>query len=768
MEPPILSIGPALWFSRSHCREPVPHPLLIQAFHRLPAFRETLERLPEREESLALTQLAGSSPALLLSALHTARPERIWLVIAAGPEAAEQAAADLEAILGEDQVFLYPQRESLPYDEGEPHLEIGGFAGGGAGSAAFGRTAVLIAPARAVQELAPAIRALDDLRLTLRVGQEIRPAELGKRFEEMGLEHVPLVEEVGQFALRGGILDVFAFGHPDPVRIEFWGDTVESIRGFEVLSQLSVGSLEEVQLLPHRSPARRSIFGGRIAPLPTPHRPTPWTSGAPCWTISRRTPFWSICNPRRAKRNGSTPGRKSPGFGRRSRSRAPGWSSPNGSCSPSMRSGSGTARFPQLRINPEPPAQAASLAFRIAPPEPIERNMQRLAELLRGSAQRGERTLILCDNEGQIERLQELLEEFGSAGEVTLSLGSLAGGFVLSEATPPLRVLTDHEIFRRTRRLRRRRRFRGGAALESFAALQAGDYVVHMDHGVGRFRGMERTIVGAEEFETLVLEYANGEVLRVPVHRVDLIERWVGETDDSTPPRVHRIGGKEWHRTRRRTQRAIEEMTAELLQLYAAREAAAGHAFPPDTRWQREMESGFLFDDTPDQRQATEDVKHDMESVRPMDRLLCGDVGYGKTEIAIRAAFKAVQDGKQVAVLVPTTILAQQHLQTFGERLAGFPVNIEALSRFRTAKEQAETLRRLAAGELDIIIGTHRLLSPDVEFRALGLIIVDEEQRFGVKTQGATETAANLVDVLTLTAPRSRALSTFRCWASGT
>ncbi|HEX8363286.1 MAG TPA: transcription-repair coupling factor, partial [Longimicrobium sp.] len=391
--------------------------------------------------------------------------------------------------------------------------------------------------------------------------------------------------------------------------------------------------------------------------------------------------------------------------------------------------------------------------FRALPPEAIDRDMGRLGDVLRGAAARGEQTLILCDNQGQLERLQELLDELRIARQVELGIGSIAGGFVLADSEPPLRLLTDHEIFRRSRRVRRRRRFRGGAALESIAALKPGEYVVHMDHGVGQFRRMERVRVGEEEFETLVIEYAGGELLRVPVHRVDLIERWVSDSDDAAAaPKVHRIGGKDWSRQKQRTKKAIEEMTSELLELYAARAAEKGFAFSADTRWQREMESAFLFEDTPDQRQATEDVKRDMESPRPMDRLICGDVGYGKTEIAIRAAFKAVQDGRQVAVLVPTTILAEQHMHTFSERLADFPVRIEALSRFRTAREQSEVLRRLEAGEVDVVVGTHRILSPDVKFRELGLIIVDEEQRFGVKHKELLKQLRRTVDVLTLTA----------------
>ncbi|MDQ3388931.1 MAG: transcription-repair coupling factor, partial [Gemmatimonadota bacterium] len=420
---------------------------------------------------------------------------------------------------------------------------------------------------------------------------------------------------------------------------------------------------------------------------------------------------------------------------------------------PSAEAATRLAAFPQLYLGGAPPgSEAATFHFRALPPEEIDREMPRLGAVLSRGAERGERSLILCDNQGQLERLQELLEELRIRADVTLTVGSIAGGFVLADAEPPLRVLTDHEIFRRTRRVRRRRRFRGGVALENVSGLKPDDYVVHMDHGIGQFRRMERVRVGEVEFETLVVEYAGGELLRVPVHRVDLIERWVSESEDGAAPRVHRIGGKEWTRTTQKTKRAIEEMTAELLELYAAREAEQGYAFGADTRWQREMESAFLFEDTPDQRQATEDVKRDMESVRPMDRLICGDVGYGKTEVAIRAAFKAVQDGRQAAILVPTTILAEQHLHTFSERLADFPVRIEALSRFRSAKEQADVLARLSRGDVDVVIGTHRLLSKDVVFHDLGLIVVDEEQRFGVKHKERLKQLRRTVDVLTLTA----------------
>ncbi|HEV3051925.1 MAG TPA: DEAD/DEAH box helicase, partial [Longimicrobium sp.] len=598
-----------------------------------------------------------------------------------------------------------------------------------------------------------------DLRLEIKAGDTVKLPELSSRLEEMGFERVATVEEVGQFALRGGIVDVFGFGTPEPARIELLGDEVDSIRFFDILTQLSVRAVDHLHLLPVDLKSADGMGDGRSAssPSPDPAASSPAAEGerrslldyVPEDTVVvhlhgtgtrqelERT--WTEVvrlHDAEAKR-GTRP------------------DEPERLFFPPSEAERRLAGFPQLYIDESGNAPLQSVSrFRALPPEPIDRDMGRLGEVLKGGAGRGERTLILCDNQGQLERLQELLDELKVARTVELGIGSIGGGFVLADAEPPTRVLTDHEIFRRSRRIRRRRRFRGGAALESVAALKPGDYVVHMDHGIGQFRRMERVRLGEEEFETLVIEYAGGELLRVPVHRVDLIERFVADADgeDAAPPKVHRIGGKDWSRAKTRTQKAIQEMTAELLELYAARQAEQGYAYAADTRWQREMESAFLFEDTPDQRQATEDVKRDMESPRPMDRLICGDVGYGKTEIAIRAAFKAVQDGKQVAVLVPTTILAEQHLHTFSERLADFPVKIEALSRFRTAKEQTKVLERLAAGDVDIIVGTHRVLSPDVKFNDLGLIVVDEEQRFGVKHKEWLKQLRRTVDVLTLTA----------------
>ncbi|HEU4882243.1 MAG TPA: transcription-repair coupling factor [Longimicrobium sp.] len=740
----------------------MPHPLLIESFQTVPAFRALASSLPRVGERALASGLAGSSVMVMLAALHRVRPERIWLLVAGGPEDAEQATSDLEALLGEADVFLYPQRESLPYEEGEPHLEIGGARVEALEALLSGRARVMVTTARAMQELSPAVDGLRDLRLEIKAGDTLKLPELSARLEDMGFERVATVEEVGQFALRGGIVDVFGFGTPEPARIELLGDEVDSIRFFDILTQLSVRAVDHLQLLPvdlksvdgmgdGKSPSTESAESTEAlvsAPSPDGERRSlldyvpedtvvVHLHGTGTRQELERTWTEVVRLHESESKRGTRP------------------EAPERLFFPPPLAEQRLDAFPQLYIDDSGNAPLQSVArFRALPPEPIDRDMGRLGEVLKSGAARGERTLILCDNQGQLERLQELLDDLKVARTVELGIGSLGGGFVLADAEPATRVLTDHEIFRRSRRIRRRRRFRGGAALESVAALKPGDYVVHMDHGIGQFRRMERVRLGEEEFETLVIEYAGGELLRVPVHRVDLIERFVADADgdDAPPPKVHRIGGKEWSRAKGKTQKAIQEMTAELLELYAARQAEKGYAYSPDTRWQREMESAFLFEDTPDQRQATEDVKRDMESERPMDRLICGDVGYGKTEIAIRAAFKAVQDGKQVAVLVPTTILAEQHLHTFAERLADFPVKIEALSRFRTAKEQSRVLERLTEGDVDIVVGTHRVLSPDVKFKDLGLIVVDEEQRFGVKHKEWLKQLRRTVDVLTLTA----------------
>ncbi|MEK9509428.1 transcription-repair coupling factor [Gemmatimonadota bacterium Y43] len=722
---------------------------ILDALESTPGFRDLSSRLPDPGHALTVTGAVGSAASAAVAALHRTHPERLIVAVLPDPPGAAAVEADLESLLGEGASALFPQREALPYESDEPHLEIGGLRVEAVEALFSGRVQVLVTTVRALQERIPVPEGIAELRLTLRTGEEAGFQTLVDALEERGFERVPLVEEVGQFAVRGGIIDLFSFGSPDPVRVEFWGDEIESIRAFDVLDQRSTGPLDEVHVLPvdfsAHSDAEATAPRALLELLTRDALLIDF--GGDGWA-SHVTRAWEHAVRVHDELHGSG-----------MRDLVP----PQTLLLPPEQAVKALRAFPRVEFRE---GAEGDLSLGTEPPPPIERDMKRLAALLREGAARGESTLLLCDNEGQAHRLEEILESGDGIPKGTqVAIGSLEGGFLLPRATPPLRVFTDHEIFRRSRRLRRGRRFRGAVSLESLAQLTPGDYVVHMDHGVGRFTGMQKLEVAGEEIELLAIEYAGGEVLRVPVYRLDLVERWVGEDDDATPPQVHKIGGRKWKTLRKKTEEAIAKMTAELLELYARREAASGYAFGPDTRWQKEMESSFLYEDTPDQRTATADVKRDMEGARPMDRLICGDVGYGKTEIAIRAAFKAVQDGKQVAVLAPTTILAEQHRHTFDERLADYPVHVGALSRFRSAKEASELLKRVESGDVDIVIGTHRLLSEDVVFRDLGLLIVDEEQRFGVKHKERLKHFKTSVDVLTLSAtpiPRTLYLSLSR------
>ena len=708
--------------------------------------RDLARSLPSPGQRRVLGGLAGSSDVAVLAALHRLNPGRVFVLLTAGPQEAASAEVDLESLLGEfGGSHLYPQKEALPYEDSEPHLEIGGLRVEAVESLFSGRTQILVTTPRALQERVPVPAQLAQLRTTVALQDTIDLSAFSASLEEKGFERVSLVEEVGQFAVRGGIVDVFSVGAGDPVRIELWGDRVESIRVFDVLDQRSTDEIEETHLLP--VDFREAGAAGEAS-----HRSL--LELLPADAVLASSGDWSLVDETqktwaRVTRlyddlvaSGATPPNPGSLF-----------------MSPAEVDAL-VGRFGSLHLSRD---QDVKPSIGSRPVPTIDRDMGRLEDYLRAGAAEGAETLLLCDNDGQLERLEEIL---GGAARIPpgtrLGIGSMSAGFELSCGARAIRVVNDHEIFRRARRLRRGRRFRGAMALESLAQLSPGDYVVHMDHGIGQFVGLQHIEVAGEEIEALAIQYAGGEILRLPVYRLDRVERWVGSSDDAPPPQVHRIGGKRWRKLRSRTERGIEIMTTELLELYARRKAAAGHAFSPDTRWQREMESSFLFEDTRDQRQAAEDVKRDMESPRPMDRLVCGDVGYGKTEVAIRAMFKAAQDGKQVALLAPTTILVEQHRHTLEERLADYPVTIGALSRFRSAKQQRDILAGAASGQLDIVVGTHRLLSEDVVFKNLGLLVVDEEQRFGVKHKERLKRLRASLDVLTLTAtpiPRTLYLS---------
>jgi transcription-repair coupling factor (superfamily II helicase) len=713
---------------------------LIDRLDELPATRTLAEELPSPGTRVGVAGLPGSSPAVLLAALARRLAQRVFVVIAATPSDAERWLADLQALVG-DLVALYPQREALGAEE--PHVEIAGERIETIEALLSGRIRMLVTTARAAAERTGVPAALESLRLVLAAGRAPGAGAAGpasfsaviERLEAMGYARVPTVTEVAQFSVRGGILDVYGFGMAAPARIEWWGDEVQSLRAFDLDSQRSGEPIARVTILPTRTEGGAAGPGDQVRSslldlLPSDALIAVEQEAALEQEVDRA---WSEAahHLEVARRLGEEPLPRDALF------LAPvDWRRR-------------LSAFARLALN----AADATVRFPIAPPDAVDRDIRRLRRIVASEPP----TVILCDNEGQLERLEELLESAGA----TLAVGALDGGFGL----PGLRVLTDHEIFRRPRRLRRPRRYREATASPATRALRPGDYVVHLEHGIGLYRGMQTIAVGAEggTLEVAVVEYEGGARLNVPLYRLDQLEPYrAAGNGDAPPPRLHRLGATTWQRQRDKTRAAIRRMAAELLDLYARRQLVPGFAFPPDTPWQRELESAFLYEDTPDQRRASEEVKRDMERPRPMDRLLVGDVGYGKTEVALRAAFKAVQAGKQVAVLVPTTILAEQHGRTFRERLADYPVRVEVLSRFRTAKDTKDVTRRMARGEVDVVIGTHRLLSRDVTFHDLGLLIVDEEHRFGVRHKERLKALKLAVDVLTLTAtpiPRTLHLS---------
>ncbi|HQR17605.1 MAG TPA: CarD family transcriptional regulator, partial [Gemmatimonadales bacterium] len=711
--------------------------LLLDVLDRTPSALELAERLPSRGGRLSLGGLPGSSGAALVAWLARRSPQRLFAVMATTPAEAERWLSDLQR-LSDAPMALYPQREGL--GEEEPHHEIAGERVETLQALVEGRIRILVTTARASAERTGVPAWLRAATLRLAPGRTDVPGltAVVASLEAMGYRRVPTVTEVAEFSVRGGIVDVYGFGMTTAARCEWWGDVLASLRGFDLTTQRSLGGLDEVTVLPVAGaprgdgggpPSRSSLLQLLAADtLLVEEAEGPdadevdraWTEVAHHLELSRRM------------------GEEVPGRGDLYESPEQ-WRA--------LRAG-----FARLLLRDEP----VDLQMGFLPPERIDRDIPRLRALLGG----GQPTLLLCDNEGQLERLEELLSEGHRGPHASMAVGALDGGFVL----PALRVLTDHEIFRRARRLRRPRRYRQAAPTAATGALASGDYVVHLDHGIGIYRGIDTITVGGGLLEVAVVEYEGGDRLNVPLYRLDQLERYrsAGEDGDRPPPKLHRLGGPAWKRTREKTRQAIRQMASELLDLYARRTVHAGYAFPPDTKWQRELEASFLYEDTPDQRKAIDEVRRDMERPIPMDRLLVGDVGYGKTEVAVRAAFKAVQGGKQVAVLVPTTILAEQHGRTFAERLADFPVRVEVLSRFRSAKEQKVALAKLASGETDVVIGTHRLLSPDVTFKDIGLLVVDEEHRFGVKHKERIKALRLAVDVLTMTAtpiPRTLHLS---------
>lgn len=657
---------------------------------------------------------------------------------------------------------------------------------------------LIVASARAVMTRTLPRRDFLKACKRLSVGQTIAPDALIRHWMSIGYQSADTVREVGQFSRRGGILDLWPPSAPAPLRFDFFGDELDALRTFDPVSQRTIEKLDSILVTPAREfivqePREQrienreqvidadpqSLLSNHLLSDPTEfHIPVlhPAVSSLLDYLPQRalilvddlslvETMLGEVEEQAVKFRKESIAEGVLPGD----------FPVPYLTLAELMDS---VQAHPWVEmgygelVNQEPMARELRDIFTLG--QRFGGRLKPFVEYVTALTRQNDRVVIVSR---QSERLQEMFGETnltvdgeqptGSDGftvhpstgsgqarppsTVQFIESSISEGFILGLGDSPVHLISDSEIFGWERPTPRARQQSAAETPEAaFADLRAGDYVVHVDFGIGRFSGLVKRLLDGHEREFLLVEYDNGGQIYIPVHQADRLTRYIGA--QGVPPTLSRLGGMDWANTKDHVREAVQQIAEDLLQLYAQRQAAQGYAFHADTPWQAELEDSFPYEDTPDQRLALEAIKHDMETPRPMDRLLCGDVGYGKTEVALRAAFKAVMDGRQVAVLVPTTVLAQQHFDTFSQRLAAFPVKVEMLSRFRTPREQNEIIRQLLLGSVDIIIGTHRLISQDVEFKDLGLVIIDEEQRFGVTHKEHFKKLRTEVDVLTLTA----------------
>jgi transcription-repair coupling factor (superfamily II helicase) len=745
--------------------------LTLQALLKTAIARAGMNR-PAR----GLSGLTPSAQALTVAAAAHARPRAAVVFVVPGDGDVEAAAADVRFFLSalegwpdrmaEFSVLPLPSHEVDPYRGLAPHPGVTSQRARALYALATRTARVVVASAAALMPRVSAPERIVGSAVTLHPGLEIPPEEVARRLLGGGFRLEDPADEHGAFARRGGILDIYPPGPTPPVRLEFVGDMIESLRRYDPGTQRSIEAVDRVTIVPLSDVLERveSSEAGSIEMDRSASFFDFLAQGAAAATIVVSEPDEVEAQVTRlAQQVHAT-------YETVRDARVPGGEGaippPDAlildwpALAPPLASATTMARLDIGGPEPEPAAAESALVRRIACQPAIEvkgRLGDWVAEIKRRRAD-GETVLFVAATPGRADRTIELLKDYellaapvdraedAQYAAVLVARGSLTRGFRLPDAG--LQIYAESDVFEEERRSAERRRSAAGAFLSDLRDLKPGDLVVHVDHGIGAFVGLKQIGVGDATQEFFELRYAGDDKLFVPVERLDLVQKYTG---GSRPP-LDRLGGTTWERAKTKVRKAMRDMAEELLKLYAARRAVPGRAFSPDSHWQHEFEDAFEYDLTPDQRNAIADIKRDMESATPMDRLLCGDVGYGKTEVAMRAAFKAVMDGTQVAFLAPTTVLAFQHQKTLRERFAGFPVRIDMVSRFRTRAEQKDVLADLAAGKVDIIVGTHRLLSKDVVFRDLGLLVVDEEQRFGVAHKEKIKQLRRKVDVLTMSA----------------
>ncbi|WP_371417479.1 transcription-repair coupling factor [Flavobacterium lindanitolerans] len=696
------------------------------------------ESLAVRENKIQLKGLIGSSLSFVVASLFE-KSELPYLLILQDKEEAAYYLNDLEQLVGEEDVLFYPGSYRRPYQIEETdnasvllRAEVLNRIN------SRKKPAVIVTYPEALFEKVVTRKELDKNTLKVAVGDQISIDFINEVLFEYEFKRVDFITEPGEFSVRGGILDVFSFSNENPFRIEFFGNEVDSIRTFDVETQLSIEKQKKITIIPN---VENKFFQENRESFLN--------------YINEKTVLFIQNTELLFSKLDQLYGKAKEIFG-------------------AMQSTVNHIAPEELFLNQEAFIKKAldftiaeispraifktqkTFEFHILPQPSFNKQFDLLLNNLNDNHFNGYKNFIFCSNEQQTKRFHDIFESLDEANSENIRkqyhtiVFPLYQGFIDEENQ--IACYTDHQIFERYHKFSIKNGYskKQTITLKELNTLSVGDYVTHIDHGIGKFGGLQKIQVEGKTQEAIKLVYADNDIVYVSIHSLHKISKFNGK--DGTPPKIYKLGSNAWKVLKQKTKARVKHIAFNLIQLYAKRRLEKGFQFAPDSYLQAELESSFIYEDTPDQVKATQEVKADMENERPMDRLVCGDVGFGKTEVAIRAAFKAVDNGKQVAVLVPTTILAFQHYKTFSERLKDMPVSVGYLNRFRTAKQKTETLKQLAEGKLDIIIGTHQLVNKNVVFKDLGLLIVDEEQKFGVNVKDKLKTIGTNIDTLTLTA----------------
>lgn len=695
------------------------------------------DSIKEGKPKVHLKGLVGSSDAMVAAATYQIE-KRLNVFILPTHEEASYFLSDLESLF-DNQILFFPASYRKAFEF--TILDSANVLQRAETLSSLNRNSelprIVVTYPEAISEKVINKQDLEKNTLVIRVETKLSIDFINEFLYEYDFERVDFVYEPGQFAIRGGIVDIFSFSNDLPYRIEFFGDEIESIRTFDIESQLSVNKINSVTIVPNVQ--AKFLSNNHISLLEYIDKDSIiWLKDVQ-FTLDiikegyrKSSQYWKALTEKEIKDN-------------------PDWVDPRFTFTDDKNFNAMLFEYPVVEFGKQffykPDVE---LSFDTHPQPSFNKDFSLLIHNFHENEKHAIQNYIFSDSTKQIERIYAILEDLDKNVSFTPIYKALREGF--RDDNLKVACYTDHQVFDRYYKYKRRKGYERSQAitLKELSELKPGDYITHIDHGVGKYAGLEKVDVNGKSQEMIRLVYADNDLLYVNINSLNRISKYSGK--EGTVPKMNKLGTDAWEKLKRTTKKKVKDIARDLIMLYAKRKAQTGNAFSPDTYLQRELEASFIYEDTPDQEKATADVKKDMESPHPMDRLVCGDVGFGKTEVAIRAAFKAVADSKQVAVLVPTTILALQHYRTFSERLKGLPANIDYINRFKSSKQIKETLKKLEEGKVDIIIGTHRLVSKDVKFKDLGLMIIDEEQKFGVSVKEKLKVMRANVDSLTLTA----------------